>query len=160
MYYLIDNDENLRYDDIEDVLDYCVTSEYYENDTEGFEEYLNEEGTVEVAGYEFEPSEILRELNYDGYQRELQYWAENQIEFGKENFEYDLRHTDPGEFAYIANYKVYVYADSEDEEEDEEDNPDMTALKEKLLQNKQEEEEIYHQEEKTGNDFMSLLQII
>ena len=163
MYYLVDNDEDIRFDDVSDVLDYCVNSEYYEDDADSFNDWLDQEGTIEVSGYEFNPSEVLHDMNYDGYRRELRCWAEDRAESEREDAVYDLEHTAPGGECWICGYRVYVYDDNE--EEDEEDNSehehifDFARLEEKLQQQKQEELNVSREEEKTADDFLSVLGI-
>lgn len=167
MYYLIDNDENLRYDNIEDVLDYCVSVEYFENDTDGFNDYLNEDGSIEIEGYEYYPADILWHMDRDAYNRELHYWAENQIDDARENGEYELEHTSPGESCWICNSRVYVYDDDEDEEEeDNEESAEVTVkvssfeeLEIKLTRQKEDEENILKEEENVANNFISALGI-
>ena len=160
MYYLLDNDPDSRYDNIDDVLDICVTSDYYEGDTEAFNEYLNEEGNIDVAGYDFAPSDILYTMDYNAYQQELSHWAENQVDYGKENYEYDLEHCLPGEWVYVCNYKVYVYDDEDEEDENTEtEDSAFDALEEKLIKQKQDEAKKLKEEKKIGNDFLSALEI-
>lgn len=159
MYYLIDGNPDQRYDDIEDVLDYCVNSEYYEDDTDSFEEYLNCDGSIEVCGYSFLPSEILYECNHDAYQRELTTWAEEQVEYGRENERYELEHADSGDRVWVCNYEVYVMDDGGDTDGDESLEDIVAALEEKLSQKKLDEEEEIKTEKKTENDFLTTLGI-
>lgn len=160
MYYLVDNDPNIRFDNIDDVLNYCVTSDYYEDDTDSFNEYLDEEGNVDIAGYEFAPSDILYSMDREAYHRELSYWAENQVDYGRESCEYDLEHCSPGERVWVCNYQVYVYDDEEEEEEDEEaEDLAFDVLEERLIKQKQDEANKLKEEEKTSGDFLSTLGI-
>lgn len=157
MYYLIDNDPDLRFTDVEEVLQYCVTSDYYEEDYDGFDEYLNEFGSVDVCGYEFSRSEILKELNGDAYSREMCSWAEARAEDDRESFYYDVNNLEPGSSIWVNDYEVFAY---EDEEEDELDDPTNYELLEvKIYKQKQVEEAIHKEQEKTGNDFLSALGI-
>ena len=166
MYYLIDNDETRRCDSIDDVLDECVTAEYYEDDTDGFDEYLDEDQNIEICGYDFNPSEVLREMNYDAYQRELRYWAENRMESAKEDYEYELERASHGEDVWVCDHRVYCYDEEveEDEETGDTDGDDLAQMALKLLEDrlaKEKEEEALRakQDEQTENDFMSALGI-
>lgn len=163
MYYLIDNDPNQRYNSVDDVLDVCVTTEYYENDTDGFDDYLDEDNNIEVCGYDFNPSEVLKELNYDGYQNELRYWAERQAEDAKESLEYELENARHGEDVWVCDHRVYCYDDDDEDEEEAADtdgDEDVFALLEERIRQQQESEAQQNEEdEKTGNEFLSALGI-
>lgn len=159
MYYLIDNDEDLKYYDISDVLDYCVTQEYFEEDTDSFCDYLNQDGNIDVSGYEFEPSDILYTMNSDAYYQELRYWAENQVESSKGDYEYELERALPGSSVYVCGYQVYVYEDENESDEEELSSEDYSKLEEKIARQKQDETRIKKEAEKTENDFLSALGI-
>ena len=163
MYYLIDNDPDRRYDNIDDVLDELVTVEYFESDTDCFDEYLDEDQSIEICGYDFNPSEVLREMNYDAYQRELTYWAENRVDGAKEDYEYELEHARHGEDVWVCDCRVYCYEDEEDEEEydDTDDDDDLLfeRLEKKILEQKAAEDQIAEEEKTTADDFLSVLGI-
>jgi hypothetical protein len=162
MYYLIDNDEDLRFNDISDVLDYCVKSEWYENETDDFDEYLDSDGTVDVCGYEFYPSEILKEMNNSAYQEMLQDWAADMANEQRSESEWELERVSAGDNLWICGYRVYAYDEEEDNEEgDENEEVDVTfdVLEERLEKQKQQEEAAKKEEEKTGSDFLSLFDV-
>lgn len=163
MYYLIDNDPNMRYDNAEDVVEAYVTTDYYENNVDGFEEFLDEGNGVEVCGYDFSPSEILRELNYDAYQNELRYWAENEVENNKGDYQYELERASHGEQVWVCSHTVYCYDDDDDDEEESGDTDGdeqlFAMLEERIRKQKENEAQINEEEEKTGNEFLSALGI-
>lgn len=156
MYFLIENDPNMRYDNIQDVIDNCVSDEYFENDSESFDEYLDQDGSIDVIGYDLYPSNILREMNYDAYMRELRSWAEDRAENEREEAEYRLERARNGDSVWICSYEVYCYEDEEKEEEEEE-KPNLDLLEAKLLKQKEAEALVNIEQEKTANDFLSAL---
>lgn len=164
MYYLINDDPDRRYDDIDAVLEECVTTEYFENDTDDFDNYLDEDQNIEICGYDFSPSEVLRGMNYDAYQRELTYWAEDRAQNAKDDYAYELNRAEDGEDVWVCEYRVYCYDD--DEEDDEEtgdtDGDDSLAFKrleDKLAKEKEAEALKAKQDKQTENDFLSALGI-
>ena len=164
MYYLIDNDPGQRYNNVEDVLNVCVTAEYWEDDTDEFDEYLDEGNGIEIAGYDFSPSEVLREMNYDGYRRELQYWAVNKAEYSREDYRYELERADNGEDVWICDHRVYCYDDEvaeEDEynEDEDGDKASFALLEERIRQQREQETQLREEDRKTENDFLSAIGI-
>ena len=162
MYYLIENNPNRRYDDVSGVLDECVTQEYYMDDSGDFDEYLDEGQSVNVCGYTFSPSEVLRELNYDGYNSEFQYWAESRAENDRDDFRYELERADNGDIVWVCGCQVYCYDECEEEEESytTADEDDLIKKLEKKLLDQKEAEDLERKEEKIiGDDFLSVLGI-
>lgn len=161
MYYKFENDD--RKFDADEILDYCVTAEYYSEDTDSFDSFVTEsEGHVEILGYEWEACEVLRCMSNDAYERELMYWAENQAESAKEDFAYELERMSPGDSIYICDHMIYAYEDDEDEEEGDTDGDEAAVaafvlLEQKLAKQKEAEDRMQAEQEKVGNDFLSAL---
>ncbi len=165
MYYLINNDPDQRYDDVDDVLETCISTDYWTDDTEGFDEYLDDSDRVEVCGYEFNPSDVLKELNYDGYMNELRYWAENRAESEKEDCGYSLEHARNGESVFICGYDVYCYEEDDEDDEDgyaDTDGDDRLVfeqLEKKIMEQQEAEALAAEKENAVGNDFLSVIGI-
>lgn len=160
MYYRI-NEDDREFESAEDVVDYLVTSEYYTDDEEGFNEYLDEEGYITVAGYDFLPSDILYNENRDAYMHELEEWAEAQAETARENFTYELERLNNGESTWVNGYTVTAYEDSETEGDTDVDEEliSIAELEIQLQQRREEEARQHKEQEKSANDFLSALGI-
>lgn len=166
MYYLINNDPDQRYDDADDVLDTCISTDYWMDDTDSFDEYLDDGNGVEVAGYDFNPSEVLKELNYDGYMNELRYWAENRADSEREDCGYALERARNGESVFICGYDVYCYEEDEDDEDenryadtDGDDRLVFERLEKKIMEQQVAEALAAEKEDAVGNDFLSVIGI-
>ena len=163
MYYQIEDDTR-TFDSAEDVVDYLVTVDYFEEDEDGFYDYLNEsEGNVEVCGYEWPAGDVLKEMSNDAYYRELHYWAENRADDSKTDYVYELERLSHGEYADICGYNVYAYEEAdEDEDEDEAENATQLALElleQKLSKEKEEKTIELTEQNKTADSFLSVLGI-
>lgn len=161
MYYLIDNDPEQKYYDVSDVLNACITTDYWMDDTDGFDEFLDDGNGVEICGYDFNPSEILREMNFDAYCSELRSWAETRADSEREEGEYDLERARNGQCVYICGYDVYCYEeDDEDEEYGDTDGDDKLVfeqLEKKLLKEKEAEALEAEKDNAIGDDFLSII---
>lgn len=161
MYYLVNNED--RYDDIDSVLEACINQEYYEEDEDGFEEYIDCEGRVDVCGYEWYPSEILRNMGV--YDEELVHWAEGQVDNAYENYNYELRHAHVGDTVYVCNYDVDVCEDEIEPTGDTDGDEEIYKFSQQELEasieeTKAAEQKIYNEGLKSGENFASLMQII
>lgn len=168
LYYLIDNEEELRYEEgqEEDVLDYCISSDYFMECEDEFEEWFNEsEGSVNIAGHTFEPADILKEMNYDAYREELSCWADNEVDNAYSDARYELEHCSSGDRIDVCNYTVYVYDDDDDEDDDEyteEEHIEMSneALIAHVNDLHQKEQEIKNENSRLEDAFMAAFQTI
>ena len=161
MYYLVDNDPDQKYYDVSDLLDACISNSYWEDDTDGFDEYLDDGNGIEICGYDFNASEVLREMNYDAYCSELRYWAENCADNEREECQYALERATNGEQVYICDHRVFCYDDEEDEESEDTDG-DETAfelLEKKIAQEKEAEAREAEKDNAIVNDFLSVIGI-
>lgn len=163
-YYLIDNDEDLRYEegDEDSVIEYCVSCDYFEENEDDFNEWFDEnEGSVYIAGYSFDASEALKTLDEDAYREELSNWAENQADEAWDEARYQFRHADHGDTFDICNYTIHVYDEDEDEEEDETDEETFTARLTTQVEIQIEQEKKIHEENCRLEDaFMAAFQTI
>jgi len=167
LYYLIDDDEELRYEEgqEDDLLDYCISSDYFMECDDDFEEWFNEtEGTVYVADHEFEPAAILKELDYSAYREELSNWADNEAENAYSDARYELRDCSNGDHFDVCNYTIYVYSDDEEEEEEFTQEEQIDNNNEILLAHVnnqlQKEQEIKNENSRLEDAFMAVFQKI
>ena len=125
MRFYIEEDD-VYFDDPEDVVDHCIEYDMWGDDSDGFDEYIyNTESYVEILGHEYSPRDIL--IAMDDYDDAMESWANDQYENAKENALYDLRHTDPGNYVWVENYRVDVIEDEEDPDGDEEYAEDLVV---------------------------------
>ncbi len=158
-YFLVDDDPDLRYDDEDELIDYCVSADYFADDTEGFDEWLDMDGRIDINGHSFMPSEILYAVDPDGYNEDKQSWAEDRAESERENARYEARHTRPGSSFYICGYDIYVY--EEDDEPDESDDSDNIEDTISVINKQIEEAESRRREDQQREDaFESLFQCL
>lgn len=160
MYYLIDNDPDQRYEQGEEdnVKEECISVDYFESDEDRFDEYLNDtERNVEIYGYEFTPSDVLRS-NEGFYENALEDWANDMVSNEYENADYEFRHCCPGDSFWICNYEIFVYED--EEEEKPESAEDITCLKEQVEQQIKKEEDLRSENSRLEDAFMSVFQSI
>lgn len=163
-YYLIDNDEDLRYEegDEDSVMEYCISSDYFEEDEDAFKEWFDEnEGQVYIAGYSFEASEALKELDEDAYREELSNWAENESENAWDEARYEFRHAGHGDTFDICGYTIHVYEEDEESDEDDEDEETFTVKLTTQVEVQIEQEKQIHEENRRLEDaFMAAFQTI
>ena len=143
-YYLVDDDPDQRYEDLDELLDACVTPEYFDDDDDNFREWLDENNrTVEICGYEWEPSEALLALDEDRYCRERWSWAQDMAQDERDNAVYEANHTAPGWSFWICGCDVYVHETDDEEPEEDEDTADniMETIKKAVEETSSVEEE-------------------
>jgi len=117
-YYLVENDPDLRYEDIEDLIDYCVCPDDYNNSDE-FDEYIDESySNVDILGYTWTPSSALKTLDETIYAGEMANWVNDRVETVKIVARREAVGFPAGDFFWIGNYEVYIYEDDEAEEEE------------------------------------------
>lgn len=115
MYYMTDDDT--RYNTVDEVLESLVTAEYFEDDYESFDDYVNETTRIEVLGYRFDPSEVLYKLNEDAYTSEIRSWAEAEAEAQRDSYRYDLIALSDGETTWICGERVTAFEEEVEEGE-------------------------------------------
>ena len=133
MYYSVcDTDQRFDEDDQESLLNYCLDLDYFEDDDDGFRDYVREQyGSVEVCGYDFDALDILESDDYV-YCEAKRDWANNELDNARDNAEYELRHATPGDTIWIGSYEVDVCEyEEEDEEEEEESDIQISIWKRK-----------------------------
>lgn len=160
MYYLLDNDPDQRYEEneIDDLIETCYPDDYYEDDDEGFRDYLNEEyGYITIYGEEFSAAEVLEAMNEDVYENRKEDWVADQLNETRDDAGYTLRHIRAGSYEYVGNFCVYAYEDDAPEEE-------MVGITEEMQFRLEEMTEKEHAEQKEdelrAQNFESLFQVI
>ena len=113
MYYVTDNDT--RFNTIDEVLESLVTAEYFEDDYDSFDDYVNETTRIEVLGYRFDPSEVLYKLNEDAYTSEIRSWAESEAEAQRDSYREDLEVLLDGQTTWICGERVTAFEEEEQE---------------------------------------------
>lgn len=115
MYFLVDNDPNLRFECAEDLVEEYVTADNIAEDEEQFDEMLSEcYSDYEVYGNSFSARDTL--INFGVYEETLQSWAEDKEEELRADAIYDLEHLSNGETTYVLGHRVYAYEEDEEEE--------------------------------------------
>ena len=163
-YYLIDNDEDLRYEegDEDSVIEYCVSEDYFREDEDSFKEWFDEnEGSVYIAGYSFEASDAFKELDEGAYYDELSNWAENEADNACDEARYEFRHVSHGDTIDICGYTIHVYEEDEESDEDEEDEETFAVKLTTQVEVQIEQEKQIHEENRRLEDaFMAAFQTI
>ena len=118
MYYRIDNDEDNRCDSVEAAVEYCIPDDYYDDCQDAFDEYLDEDGEIDVCGVDLYPSTILRELARTQYDDQYNDWAADQLQVAREDANSNLSNLNHGDWCYVAGYQVWAYDDDEEDEEE------------------------------------------
>ena len=161
MYYSVcDTDQRFDEDDQESLLNYCLDLDYFEDDDDGFRDYVREQyGSVEVCGYDFDALDILESDDYV-YCEAKRDWANNELDNARDNAEYELRHATPGDTIWIGSYEVDV-CEYEEEDEEEEEESDIQISIEATV-NAQIELETKEREEnkRRADSFESLFQFV
>ena len=158
MYYLIENDEDLRFEDIEDVLEHCISVEYYEEDEDSFDECVNSDGDVEVFGHWYAPSEILREMG--DYHSSIQDWAQEQVENCWSDYRWEVERLRDGQSCYVCNYEVYAYEDEEEPEEVKPSEEVISAIETQVEITIKQQETVHEENKRLEDEFMNVFQTL
>lgn len=166
-YYLIDDNADMRYEEgeEEELLGQCISHDYFYENQEDFDEYLDYDGSVEVCGYYFYPSKILQEMDSEAYSREFDNWVDSQVDNAWQEARYDVEHTRPDGSFYVCQYEIYVY---EEDDEDDIDESVQTEQLEDIMENIKQamnsdaaaEEETHKENQRLEESFMSIFQTL
>lgn len=119
MKYKVLRPTEIEFDDIEEVLDYCMCKDYYDTDSysDEFRDYINNScDEIEMFGIELSPYDVL---DATGHLYAAEYdFKDWMYESEHEYFEGELRDALSGDTICIQGHEVYCF--DEDEEEDEE----------------------------------------
>lgn len=121
MYYIVDDDGDLKFTDVDDLCEYLFDPENY-NDDDSLDEWIDEmyyDQRCEIGGETFYPAAIVRELSWSTYTDLKAEWAQQRSESDTEYYRDDIENMDPGEENWFGDYKVKCYEDEDDKDEDE-----------------------------------------
>ena len=100
------NDET--FDNIDDVIEYCIEPDYHRDD-DYFKEWVDEEyGSIDIGGKTYYAYDILRDDDYN-YSDVLDAYCECENDNDEGNARYALRNASDGEEVYIQAYTVKCY---------------------------------------------------
>ena len=116
-YYIVDDDEDLKFEDVDELCDYIFDTENYD-DEDAVEEWVNENwDTVRIGSWDFEPGEIVRTMNDYAWSEFCNEWAESQAESDRDCYYSDIERMEPGDEEWFANFKVTCVEEEESEED-------------------------------------------
>jgi len=150
MVYYIEETED-RFDNIQDVIETCCSEDYFLDDDDSFREYVRSDiGDVEIAGYTYDPIDILRGMgDYDSAKSD---WADDEYDNAVDNAEYELLHAHIGRSIYICGYTVIP-----EEDVDEEDVEPEEEIVESSVVSEQEKEQAAEREDRRLEDMFTCL---
>lgn len=107
-----DVDEEQRFEELDDLFDEIESEVDPEDFDDQFEDYWYDvEGEVTICGYEFNPAEALRQLDYSAYRESIHDWFSGILEDAR----YEAQRYDTAE---VFGWTIELVED--DEEDDEE----------------------------------------
>lgn len=121
MYYIVDNDEDLKFTDVDSLCEYIFDPDNYDDD-DALDEWIDEmyyDQKVEIGGETFYPSAIVRELSWSTYHDLKIDWAQQRSEDDTEYYYDEIENMDPDEEGWFGNYKVKCYNDDEEDEDED-----------------------------------------
>ena len=130
--YIVDNIERYTEEEIDDLLNTIANVSHWEDDDDGFDEYLNESyRDIDICGHSYSPATALYCVDEDAYHEEMQAWAESQAEYYRDEYEHDLRNMNDGESDWFNGYKIEcIEKDDDEDEEDESEEQSLVKMQE------------------------------
>lgn len=122
--------DNYITESISDVIEYCISDSYHDEDDDQFEDWVNDNycGTT-IAGVDYSAYDILD--RFDNLSDVVSQYVDSANDSDIENAEYELRHAVDGETIYIQNYEV-VCEEIDDEPDEEVCDTDLNILREMI----------------------------
>ena len=152
-------DQNKEFDDIDDVLDYCIDDDWHDDD-DYFEEWVNDGyGHIEIAGYRFDAYDIANSCDDCCYNDLKNEFCNSMNEEDRDNARYELRNSHPGDTVEIQAYTVEV-ANDDEEEEEEVSYSSLEDLKNYIMEQQTIKEQKELKEKEEEKDFMDFFQKI
>ena len=149
------------FDTIDDVLDYCISDDYHEED-EYFEEWVNDtEGSICICGDTYYAYDILTEMNSSALDDLRNDYCSEQNDNDRDVAQWALNRADVGDTVDCQYSTIEVIEDEDEYEEDEEDDESKLDVVRQYIEDQRmlsESEEREHK--KTENDLMELFQVI
>lgn len=105
-------EDGFETDDIDSVIDHCVSRDYYDEDDDYYENWVNDnyEG-VSIEGTYYSAYEILE--NFGDLCLVLDEYKDSMTSSAKEEADWDLRHADPGDKIDVQGCTVEVLCDDD-----------------------------------------------
>jgi len=147
-----------RFDDIDDVLDYCIEDDYHEDDDGAFKDWVNNEYSgVSINGEYYEAYDIVEALNSYDLDNLREQYCDEMNDSDKGEARWALEHASDGDYVYVQSYTVHVYNDNSGDYDGDEE---LENLRERLSQDNVAKIEKEKEEKKNENDIMNILQVI
>ena len=148
--------EDEIFNDIDDAIDYCIADDYHCDD-DYFEEWVNDNwGCIEINGYDYYAYDVLN--NAGDLDNVLSDFEERMNEDDRNEAQYQLRHSNVGDYVDCQAYTIEVIDDEEAKDVDGDTRIEMTRKfieEQKIIEKSAKEEEL-----KNEADFMELFQVI
>ena len=154
---------DVTFDSIEDVLDYCIVDDYHYEDNDDFEEWVNEAyGHIEINGEEYWAYDILNNADDYNYRELRNSYCENENDNDRENAENELLSAEDGDEVYLHGNVIHCYEENEEETGDY-DGDDLSSLE--MIRAYIEEQKVLAEQQKENDkkneeDLMKLFQTI
>ncbi len=111
-----DSSDSFTTDELDDLIDAVYDIDYYFEDDEGFEEYLNDQySSVHICGHVYSAYDILSCCNEDDYNEVKHDWAEGEADNRKEELWDELNNMEPGDCLDAFYHTVYCLEQDEDD---------------------------------------------
>ena len=156
-YRVLETDE--VFDDIDDVLDFCIEDDYHEDDNYEFEDWVCKmyDG-VTIAGTYYSAYTILENAEDGLLDNLLRDYCESANDSDYENGEYELKNAYAGEKIDVQAYTIRVEDDDEDEAGDYDGDFSIETLRQSIEAQKNAYNTTSIEEKENEKDIMSLFQ--
>ena len=138
--WYIDGDRYTE-DDMSDLLDRVCDPEYWADDCDAFDEFLNENNDeYSIGGCTFSPATILYECNSDAYSEAKWDWACEEADNAKDDARWTLDHMSDGEWQdlYACEVRCEIEEEDDDDEEETDEETHVSAWVSEIVRVKQE----------------------
>ena len=159
MKYRIINEE-VEFDTIGDVIDWCIDDDYHEDDDE-FEDWVDEKyDTYYINGYSYSPYEIINAIDDSCISELINEYCETMNDDDRERAEDELERADIGDTVEIQGYEVEVVGKDDDLNTGDFDGDEIGYLRERLMEDKANKNIEEEKQNKTEDDLMKMFQVI
>lgn len=105
--YIVDGRERYDEDDLDALLEYVCSVEYYSEDADAFDDYLNQEySDIRIAGYTYSPAEVFYAVDPDAYSEAKYSWAANEADYYRGEYYHTIDSMDDGDEEEINGYRI------------------------------------------------------
>ena len=129
-YWIIDGDEDTRYESADEVCEYVFDPDNYDDD-DAVDEWINDcyyDQKVTINGETYYPATIVKELDSYNYRELAREWAQERSESDTEYYYSDIDNMEDGDKEYFNNYTVECIEEEELDVSEEEVNEGFDAL--------------------------------